>query len=67
MASDRRQINVRLDPDTERTLAELKPVVSKSIGLEVSQADLFRLGILELRKKFMPDAGEPATAKPKKK
>lgn len=55
MPSERKQINVRLDPDTERTIAELLPVVSKSIGLNVSQADLFRLGILELQKKFMPE------------
>ncbi len=48
----RKQINIRLDMDTEKLLEDLQPIVSKAIGLQVSQSDLFRLGMLELWKKY---------------
>lgn len=55
MPSDRKQINVRVDEQTEALLKALLPAVSADIGLELTQSDLFRLGLLELRKKYLPD------------
>lgn len=67
MPSDRKQLNVRLDRDTENLLNALQPVVSQAIGLRVSQADLFRLGLIELRKRYMLGAEIPEPVpKPKR-
>lgn len=68
MASDRKQINVRLDAATEARMAALIPAVSKSFGLEVNQTDLIRLGMLELTKRFLEvDPAAGLTPKRKKK
>lgn len=63
MPSDRKQVNVRVDEATAELMARLIPAVSAAIGLAVSQSDLFRLGLLELEKKFAPP---PATARKRK-
>lgn len=68
MPSNRKQINVRLDPETELRLASLIPRVSAALGLNVSQSDLFRLGLIELDKKFPPDESQTeATSTSKRK
>ena len=59
MPSDRKQLNIRMDAETEERVARLLASVSAAIGLKVSQSDLFRLGMIELEKKFPPVAEEP--------
>jgi len=51
--ADRTQLNVRYDADTGERVAKLLPAVSAALGLVVSQSDLFRLGMIELEKKFI--------------
>lgn len=55
MPSTRKQINVRVDDETEELMRALVPAVSAAIGLSIGQSDLFRLGLLELKKKYLPD------------
>ena len=59
MPSDRKQINVRADDETIALVAELLPVVSAVLGLSVNQSDLFRLGLNELKKKYLTSATVP--------
>jgi hypothetical protein len=59
MANKRKQFNVRSDPETEARVKRLLPMVSRAIGLEVSVADLFRLGMLELERRFGGDEPQP--------
>jgi hypothetical protein len=53
--------------ETEKRVKRLLPLVSKALGLQVSRSDLFRLGMIELERKFGGEAGaappapEPAT------
>jgi len=63
MPSARKQFNARLDPETEARIARLIPVISAAIGLPVSQADLLRLGMMELERVYgvvPPDANPQA-------
>ena len=60
MPSKRRQFNVRADDETEERIERLLPLVKQSLGLEVSVSDLFRLGMLELEKRFGNTADVPA-------
>ena len=50
-----RQLNIRLDRDMERLVPRLLEAVRRELGLKVSQSDLFRLGMKELAKKYLPD------------
>lgn len=59
MPSDRKQLNVRVDDETEDLVEQLLPAVTAALGVKVSQSDLFRLGMKELAAKYLP----PATAK----
>lgn len=59
MPSQRKQLNVRVDDATDDLIERLRPAVSAAIGLEVSLADLVRLGMLELAKKYPPHPPEP--------
>jgi hypothetical protein len=63
MPSDRKQINVRIDPETEALIPRLIESVSAAIGLRVNQSDLFRLGLHELAK-LHPPAEEAPPAPP---
>jgi hypothetical protein len=64
MPSTRKQINVRADADTEARIHRLLPVVKAAVGLEVTVSDLFRLGMVELERKY----GRPeADNKPRKR
>jgi hypothetical protein len=53
--SDRKQLNIRMDEETEARVARLLVSASEAIGLRVSQSDLFRLGMIELEKKYPAD------------
>lgn len=55
MPSTRKQINVRVDDETEELMRQLAPAVSAAIGLSIGQSDLFRLGLLELKKKYLSE------------
>jgi hypothetical protein len=57
MPSNRKQLNVRADEETEKRVERLLPLVSKALGLRVSRSDLFRLGMIELERKFGGEAG----------
>lgn len=69
MPSDRKQINVRVDEETEGLIRELLPVVSAAVGLSLSQSDLFRLGLVELRRKYAAGQNppDPPVEKPARK
>jgi len=54
MASTRKQLNIRLDGPTAARLSRVMPAAAAALGLDVSQSDLFRLGLVELEKKFCP-------------
>lgn len=54
MATERKQINVRVDVATEELIERLKPAVSAAIGIDVTVTDLVRLGMLELAKRHLP-------------
>jgi hypothetical protein len=54
MPSDRKQLNVRMDAETAERVNRLLVSVSASFGIPVSQSDLFRLGMIELEKRFPP-------------
>jgi hypothetical protein len=47
----RKQLNVRLDDDSETRLARLIPRVSQAVGLNLSQSDIIRLALLALEEK----------------
>jgi hypothetical protein len=64
MPSVRKQINVRADAETEALMIRLIPVISAAIGLKVNQSDLFRLGLIALRKQYLPNEDEKLTAAP---
>ena len=64
VGSTRKQLNIRMDAETEERVARLLLSVAAAYGIPVSQSDLFRLGMIELEKKFPPP--EPAK-KPKGK
>ena len=55
MPSKRKQINVRSDVETEQRVRRLLPLVKQAIGLEVTVSDLFRLGMIELERKYDGD------------
>lgn len=66
MPSDRKQINVRVDAETEELIPRLLRSVSAGVGLPVNQSDLFRLGLHELAKKYPPAPAEPPPPAPAK-
>jgi hypothetical protein len=59
MPSNRKQLNVRADEETEKRVERLLPLVSKALGLQVSRSDLFRLGMIELERKFGGETAAP--------
>ena len=60
MPSDRRQLNVRLDPQTSDLWDEVTPRVQEAVGVELSQAQLIGLAIRALAEKYPASSGEPA-------
>ena len=67
MPSDRKQVNVRVDGETEDLMQRLIPAVSAAIGLPISQSDLFRLGLLELERKYLAGGSTPAAPPARKR
>jgi hypothetical protein len=60
MPSNRKQLNVRADEETEKRVERLLLLVSKALGLRVSRSDLFRLGMIELERKFGGEEAAPS-------
>jgi predicted DNA-binding protein len=65
MPSNRRQLNIRLSPETEKLLAGLVERMRAVLGIPVSQADVIQAGLHELAKKYLADDAAEAPA-PKK-
>jgi hypothetical protein len=59
MPSDRRQLNVRLDPQTSDIWDQLLPRVQEAVGVELSQPQVIALAIRALAEKY-PAAEQPA-------
>ena len=55
MASNRKQLNIRIDPTTESAIPLLMERIGAVTGLTVSQSDLFRLGIRKLVAEHFPE------------
>jgi hypothetical protein len=58
--SRRKQINVRADDETLDRLAALVARVGARLRLDLSQADVVRLALIELEKAYPPQPGEGA-------
>lgn len=54
MPSARRQVNVRLKPESEALLAALVQQMTAELGIDVSQSDVLSAGLVELRRKYLP-------------
>lgn len=59
MASERRQLNIRLDPDTADRFDRLLPAVSAALGVTLSQAQLVGLALRSLEKEYPPADPKP--------
>jgi hypothetical protein len=66
MPSQRKQVNVRVDDETEERLARVQASASAALGLKLSVSDLFRLGLIELERKYPADVNAKVRGKPKK-
>ena len=64
MPPNRKQLNVRADEETEKRIERLLPLVSKALGVQVSKSDLFRLGMIELERKFGGEAAAQPASQP---
>jgi hypothetical protein len=64
MPSKRKQINVRADAETESRVRQLLPAVKEALGLEVTVSDLFRLGMIELERRYGRPSDQAADVKP---
>jgi hypothetical protein len=60
--SKRKQINVRVDPETEQRIQRLLPIIKETTGLEITVSDLVRLGMIELERKHLGE-GRPRKRK----
>ncbi len=67
MPSQRRQINVRLSEESEARLKGLVERMRAALGIDVSQSDVIQAGLVELEKRYPPDAGQSALAPSAKK
>lgn len=59
MATPRKQINIRIDATTESELPILTKAIADQVGIEVTNTDLFRMGISELKKRYLQIASGP--------
>lgn len=53
----RKQLNIRLDDETERLLALLVPQAKAATGLDVSQSDVVRLALQSLAREYKARKG----------
>jgi hypothetical protein len=67
MPSQRRQINIRLSEESEVRLKGLVERMRAVLGIDVSQADVIQAGLVELEKRYPPDAGPAEAASAKKR
>lgn len=52
MATERKQINVRVKEEIERQIMRLMPLMSAELGVTITITDIVQLGVLELAKKY---------------
>jgi hypothetical protein len=62
----RKQLNVRLDDESAERLDRLIPVVSKVVGLNLSQSAIVRLALIALEEKHVPTTSAKAKKGAKK-
>jgi hypothetical protein len=60
MPSRRKQLSIQVDDETAERFERLVSIVSADLGLPLTEADLVRLGLIELEKKH-PRQDEPKT------
>jgi hypothetical protein len=58
-AEVRKQINVRLDEETEERIARLTPIVKEALGINVTMSDLIRLAVRALAREYAKKGGRP--------
>lgn len=61
MPSERKQFNVRMTDETAAKIERLRPLVSRVLGVALSQAQFFALAVAALEEKYGADDDEPAT------
>lgn len=59
----RKQINVRVDDESEARLNRLVDTASAALGLNLSQSDVIRLALIALEEKYAADTKKPSGAK----
>jgi hypothetical protein len=65
MATERpKQLNVRLEDEYWDLLERLTPVISADVGVKMNNADVVRLGLKCLEKRYL-DSSEPRKVKGK--
>lgn len=52
MPSSRKQLNIRLDPETEARAERLLPMARARLGIAVSHSALYRLALIALEKEY---------------
>jgi hypothetical protein len=62
MPSKVRQVNIRPDADTLALLDRVRQSASAAVGIPLSMTAIFRLGLLELERKYPPTGGESKKA-----
>jgi hypothetical protein len=62
MRVSRRQVNVRIDDETSDRLERVQAAGSASLGLRLSISDVFRLGLVELERKYPSTPTSPTGA-----
>ena len=66
MPSERRQLNVRLDPDASARFDRLFPAVSAELGTDLSQAQLVALALKALEREYAEKQPAVLPTKPAK-
>jgi hypothetical protein len=64
--SSRKQLNVRMDEESEDRLARLVVAMRQAIGIRVSQSDVVRAALVELEKLYPQAPPEPTRGRPRK-
>jgi hypothetical protein len=53
MPSGRKQVNVRVDDESEKLMASLLPAIRDATGIPVTVSDLFRMGLHALKERYL--------------
>jgi hypothetical protein len=67
MPSKRKQVNIRLSPQTELRLEQLVAALQAEWGIEVTHSDVLVAGMAELAKRYLPKGGGAAKATKRKR